>query len=356
MTAKHNPYRIEITTRSILTMLGILLALYGLYLIRDIVLLFFLSVLFMSVVNPFVSWLERHVLPRSVAILLVYVLVVLAVVGMSVALLPPLVEQGSLLFARLSELMVEADVSLGGTLAAVDFETIVSRLETVPRIFSVLGSTFSLLVYLMTFAMMSFYLLIERKQLHTYLIWIFGGENASEHKAEQFINEIESSMGDWSRGQLVLMVLVGVLTYLGLHFLHIPFALPLALLAGLFEVLPNIGPTLSALPSIVVALSIGSPTLALGVVAVYIIVQQVENHLLFPLVMSKAVNLHPLVTIFVVLAGYRLSGGIGAIIAIPVVLILKVSLKAYLVSQYGDRAKRLSESQKAWRRVSQILF
>jgi len=119
------------------------------------------------------------------------------------------------------------------------------------------------------------------------------------------------------------MLFVGILSYVGLLFLGIDYAVPLAFLAGILEIVPNIGPTLSAVPAILVALG-SSPILALAVGALYFAIQQIENNFLVPKVMSKAVGLSPLVVIIALLVGLKLAGIAGAILAIPTVLLLEI--------------------------------
>ena len=125
------------------------------------------------------------------------------------------------------------------------------------------------------------------------------------------------------------MTIVGLLTYVGLRLLAIDFALPLALLAGLLEVIPNLGPVIAAIPGVFLGLSV-SPVTALAVGAMYFLVQQLENSVIVPKVMKRSVGLNPLVTIIVLIVGYQLAGLAGAVLAVPVTLLVTVVLSHVL--------------------------
>jgi len=129
-------------------------------------------------------------------------------------------------------------------------------------------------------------------------------------------------MGRWFQGQLLLGVIVGVLVYLGLWILNVRFALLLAIIAGVLELVPYIGPVLAAIPGVILALFQGPFLLAVWVLLLYIVVQQLENYLIVPLVMKKAVGLNPVVVIIALLIGGKLAGVIGILLAVPAAAVL----------------------------------
>lgn len=186
---------------------------------------------------------------------------------------------------------------------------------------------FSNLLTTMTVLVFTFYFLLERKKLESILTNTMG-EDAAE-RVISALKEVESRLGAWVNGELFLMALVGGFVYVGLTLLHVDFALPLAIIAGVLEIVPMIGPIVSAIPAVLVALTV-SPLLALSVVALYFIVQQVENNIFVPLILKKSVGLSPIVTIFGLMVGGRLAGVVGAILAVPIVLVLQVVLHAFL--------------------------
>ena len=170
----------------------------------------------------------------------------------------------------------------------------------------------------LTTIVITFYLLLYHKNLGRYISFLFGSDS---HRASEVVSQIEARLGSWVRGELFLMLAVGLVTYVGLIALGVHSALPLAILAGILEIVPNIGPTISAVPAILVALTI-HPVTALGTASLYFVVQFLENHLLVPKIMQKAVGVNPLVSIISLMAGFRLAGPVGAVVAIPLLLIL----------------------------------
>jgi predicted PurR-regulated permease PerM len=138
-------------------------------------------------------------------------------------------------------------------------------------------------------------------------------------------------------GSLLLGLIVGVATWIGLMLLGVPFALVFGVIAGIGELLPNLGPLLSSIPPILVALAV-DPKLALWVALLFLVVQQLENNLIVPLVMARTLDLHPLSVIFMVLAMGTIFGVVGAIIAVPITVIIKTLYEElYLNGQASDR-------------------
>jgi predicted PurR-regulated permease PerM len=166
----------------------------------------------------------------------------------------------------------------------------------------------------------SFYFLLERKHAEKITSAFVGEEKASAFIA--VVKRIEAKLGSWMMGQLFLMLTVGLLCYIGLLLLGVRYALPLAIIAGIFEIVPNIGPIVSAIPAILLALSI-SPVMALSVGVLYLVIQQLENNVIVPLVMKRSVGLSPVITIFALLVGGQLAGVAGAVLAVPVLLIVQ---------------------------------
>ena len=130
------------------------------------------------------------------------------------------------------------------------------------------------------------------------------------------MQRVDDKLGNWLRGQIVLSICIGVMSWIGLMLIGMPFALPLALIAGFLEIVPTLGPILSAIPAVIVALTI-SPTLAVGVLVLYILIQLTENHIIVPKIMQHAVGLNPVVIILGIMIGANLMGLVGALLSIP---------------------------------------
>ena len=146
------------------------------------------------------------------------------------------------------------------------------------------------------------------------------------------VDEIEKRLGGWARGEFALMFVVGLATYIGLSLLGIPFALPLAVLSGLLEIIPLLGPIISAIPGVIIGFGI-SPLTGIGVAAMAFLIQQLENYILVPKIMQNSVGVSPIVTLIALAVGARLAGITGMIISVPMVITLQVIAKNYLIKE-----------------------
>lgn len=309
--------KIEFSIRTVLMTLGILAGIWLLIQVRDILYLLFIAFLLMTAIHPLVVLLEKIKVPRIIGILLVYI-VVIGVLGFSLATsVPALIVQTTRLIQELPGVVMKL-LPYG----LVDLSTIGQQLTPIGEnllkftlsIFSNIATTVTVLVF-------TFYFLLERRHTEQILTQLVGEDIA--HEAVDILRAVESRLGEWVRGELFLMGAVGILSYIGLTILHVEFALPLAILAALLEIIPNIGPIVSSIPAILVGLGT-SPLLALSVAALYVIVQQLENNLLVPIIMKRSVGLSPLIIILALLIGGRLAGITGIILAVPVLLVIQV--------------------------------
>lgn len=139
-------------------------------------------------------------------------------------------------------------------------------------------------------------------------------------------NRMQMKIGKWLRGQLFLSLIIFLLSWLGLSVLGVKYALVLAVFAGVTELIPYFGPFIGGVPAVLIAFT-QSPTLAILVIVLYVVIQLIENHVLVPKVMQKAVGLNPVVTIIVILIGAKLAGILGIILAVPVTTALGVAAK-----------------------------
>ena len=317
----------DLFLKHFLTAILVLVGAAFLYLIRDILLMVLVGLLLMLVLNPAVSWLEKRRLPRALGIILVYLLVLVVIGLLGFGLVPPLIQESTLLLESLKT---------GDSFNWQEFfpqgEGLFSDSASWQSIGSFLGSfsggiwkatrgvltSASSLIFIF---IITFYLLLERKKLFAYLAPLLGEKRAK--KGEELIVKIEQELSNWLRAELILMLVVGLMVYLGLLILGVKYALPLAFLAGVLEIFPNIGPVLAAVPGVILAIII-SPSKALLVVLMYFIVQQVENALIVPRVMQKATGVNPLVIMIGILIGARLAGVAGAILVLPLILVAKV--------------------------------
>lgn len=318
--------KIEISYRTIIFGVAFIAALWALSQIKDILFLLFIAFLLMTAIHPLVILLERIRLPRVISILLVY-LVVFGLLGVSLAgAIPPLVTQSTKLITDLP--MFAARVFPYWN---IDAETLTKQIAPISEnIVKVTVGIFTNIVTTLTTLVFTFYFILERPRAAQILTPLVG--ESMTRKTIDILRRVETRLGGWVRGELVLMFSIGLLSFIGLSVLHIDFALPLAIIAGVLEIVPTIGPIVAGIPAVLVALAT-SPLLALTVIALYFIIQQVENNLLVPLVMKRSIGFSPLVTILSVMIGSRFAGVIGAILAVPFVLVLQIVAGELLIQQ-----------------------
>lgn len=322
------PQKVEVSHKTIIFTVCFLVFLYFLFQIRQILVLLFVSFIFMSALNPTVKRMEKIKIPRILAIIILYFLI-LSVFGLSVAsIVPALVEQTASLVARLPEYIQALNIP---TIDHNGLAVQISQLGTLPaNLVKITVAVFNNLTALLIGAVITFYLLIERKNLDHYLSVLFGGDG--KDKASAFIDKLEYRLGGWVRAQLTLMLIIGVMSYIGLRLLGLEFALPLAIFAGILEIVPNIGPLIAAVPAILSGLTI-SPLTGLAVAVLYLLVQQVENSLIVPQVMAKGIGVRPLIIIVALAVGAKAGGLVGALLAIPLVILIRVVALEFFTSE-----------------------
>jgi predicted PurR-regulated permease PerM len=308
--------RVDISYKTILFIAGFIAILWALYLIKEVIILLFVAIIFMSGLSPLVDKLEDDLnVPKPLAISLIYFIILVIIATLISLTLTPFVEQTS-------NLMTHFPTTVSKILPpGIDMNVI----EQQATDFSKNALGFTLLIFNNFLAMVSilvltFYLLLERDKLDKLVTQFAIGH---EERVKRVLDKIEEKLGSWLRGQIVLSLLIGILCYIALLLINVPYALPLAIVAGLLEVLPVIGPIISAIPAILIAL-LASPVQALLVGLSYLIIQQAESHVIVPQVMKKAVGLNPLIVILAVSIGGRLLGFSGALLAVPISVVIQI--------------------------------
>lgn len=323
-------HTVAIDPISVLTILAIFGVLYFLFMIKQIVILLILAFILTVALNPLVVILQRKLkTPKPVAIALSYIFLFLVIISFIGLIVPPLASQ-FLGFVTKLDLP-----GLNGYVKEIDFtlrevsELVQQMGESAGVAFRIVTSTFNSIFSFVTLLMVSFYLMLERDGLHKKMHW-FTSDKQIVARVEKFINEAEEQLGGWVRGQLLLMLVVGITTFIGLTILRIPYALPLALAAGLLEILPNLGPTIAAVPAIAIAYLSFGPVSALIVLIFYIVIQQLENHILVPKIMAANAHVNPLVAIVTILIGFEIGSVVGALLAIPIYIVLRLLYSTFL--------------------------
>jgi predicted PurR-regulated permease PerM len=321
--------KVEISHKTIIFAVFFLLGLWFLYFIRDLILQLFVALLLMTILEPIVALLTKIRIPRSISVLITYILV-LGVLGGIIALIAPtLAQQTTNFISALPKYLSIIGISplLTGNLAGAAL----SQLGAIPgEVVNFTVSIFSNIVSVVTVLVFAFYMLLTHDKLQDQAGFLFG--EAKKERIGRLIKTWEYKLGKWARGQLILMLAVGLGVYIGLLIIGVPFALPLAILAGLLEIIPFLGPIVAAIPAVLIGFGI-SPLVGLAVTALSFLVHQLEGYVLVPKIMEKSVGVSPLVVLISIAIGAKLLGIMGVIISVPFVITLQVLLKEYLAAK-----------------------
>lgn len=288
----------------------------------------------MAAILPFVHYLKKKKFPNILAVLIPYLILIICIVLLLVALIPFVISQIEALAKSFPEYLNRSANVFGFTIDPKQIESGLSgEISTLGKnAFAVTTKVFGGFFSVITIFIVSFYLLMYHESFKRVFAQMF--QPHSREAVLETIDRVNYKLGAWLRGQVVLSLFIGCMSWIALTIIGIPFALPLALLAGMLEVVPTLGPTLSAIPAVIVAFTI-SPATAITVVVTYILIQAIEGHILVPNVMQKAVGLNPVVVIIGIMIGANLMGIPGALLAIPFISFAMVIFKS--VEEY--RAK-----------------
>ncbi|MBI2628122.1 MAG: AI-2E family transporter [Candidatus Niyogibacteria bacterium] len=323
---------IEITTGTIIRALLLILLAVFLYWIREIVAVVLLAVVLASAVDPVARWFSRYRVPRVFSVILTYLLTFLVLVSAFYITVPPLFNELSDFIAQLP-VYFKANVShqyliqffpelplfindyFGDIFSAVNESLQNATNGFFENISSVFGGALSLVLIII----LSFYLAVQEDGIENFLRII------SPKEKETYVLDLWSrsrrKIGRWFQGQILLGILVGVLVFLGLTILQVKYALLLSILSAIFEIIPVFGPVMAAIPAVAVAF-IQKPVLGLLVLAFYVIVQQFENHLIYPLVVKKTIGVNSILVILSLVIGGQVAGLFGFILAVPIAAVL----------------------------------
>jgi predicted PurR-regulated permease PerM len=281
-----------------------------------------LAIAIASALAPVVSRLERR-MPRILAIILVYLLIFLFFGLLIWVVFPALVEQGEelvLIAPQIIDVIQNMYQRWGGDIPI--FETLFNQLgQFTSTLLAVpLGlASAALEIFLIFF--ISLYTLVEAPKLRRFVLTLF--PPGRRERVDNVLEEMAGAMGGFVRGTVIVAILVGLLTFLGLSIIGVRFSLVLGIIAGVLELLPYIGPIIASIPMLLVAL-LESPTQALIVLVFFIILQQLESNVFVPNIMHTQTEISPLLAMLAIVAGGSLGGLLGALVAIPVAAALQV--------------------------------
>jgi predicted PurR-regulated permease PerM len=290
---------------------------------RGILVSIFIAYIIMAALTPAVDYFKKKRWPAFAAVTVPFLATIFFIILIVLPLVPFFMSQVKSLATDLPSYLNESARTLGFDINEQEFQEIVTReFNSIGRnAFNVTRQVFGGVFSTLTILIISFYLLLYKRDFKNAIANMFHPD--SHDKVIQTIDRIDDKLGAWLRGQIILCLFIGSLTWIVLTIIGIPFALPLAVLAGLLEIVPTLGPILAAVPAIIVAITV-SPPFALSVGGIYAAIQLLENNILVPKIMERAVGLNPVVVILAVMIGANLMGIAGALLAIPFVSLVIV--------------------------------
>ena len=322
--------------------------LWALYLARNALVLIYVSALVAIGLGPLVNAIERrgHGLatrrrvPRWLAILTIYLAIIGILVGIGMLVFPPLVSQARELWSQIPEAVHKAQqwlIDRGwlnrelSVLEAV--QQAPGKTDAVGTVISAVMGVVGGVLGMITILILAFYLLLNADSLVTTFVRLFPREKRL--RVADACRRVSTKVSAWLCGQMLLGGIIAATASFGLYLMGVPYFYVLALIAGIGELIPMVGPLLSAIPAIVVAFTV-SPTLALGVIVFYIAQHQFENHVLVPKVMERQVGVNAAFVVIALLIGGSILGIVGAILAVPTAAILQVVFEE-LAPDSGER-------------------
>jgi predicted PurR-regulated permease PerM len=328
----------DVSTLALFKVFVLATIVFFLFFVRDIILIVFVSLILASAFDPWVDWMQKHKIPRGLGILTIYLAALIILAGTVYLIIPPIATEVKelskdfpLYWEKISESIdsfraySETQGWTNQIQSSLDgLEANVEAIEAAAGgVFDTVFAFFGGILSFFIIAVLTFYLTVEEQAMKRVL------RSMVPVKYQPYIthltNRIQAKIGMWLRGQLVLSLIIFLLSWFGLTILGVKYALVLALFAGVMELVPYLGPFLGAIPAIFIGFT-QSPGLALGVIVVYMIIQQLENHIIVPKVMQKAVGLNPIITIVAMMIGFKLAGILGIVLAVPVATAINVIL------------------------------
>jgi predicted PurR-regulated permease PerM len=347
-----------------LVIVSVIFSFWLFYRFNQVVFILFISIVIGTVIRPTVVWLHQHGLPRVAGVIFIYLLLVILLIGFLFLLFPLIIEQSTTIstalagyyqnlhawmdtfpnpfVVRLSEFLPTAlpglkPIQQTGEQMMASAEQALGYLTVAARVVF-----FAIVILFLAF----YWTLDGPRTIQSFLLLV---PQDKREGVRELISAMETKVGFFIIGQGILCLVIGIMALLAYMLIGLPNALVLALMAGVLEAVPMLGPMLGAIPAALVALSIG-PDKLIWVIVATVVIQQLENSLLVPRVMSKAVGVNPFVTLLALFAFGSFFGLAGGLMAIPMAAIIQLLLNRFVfhpaamepeVSAGRDYASRL---------------
>jgi predicted PurR-regulated permease PerM len=338
--------------RAALVTMAVGLVIYLLVLNRNAIFSLFVAFVISTAISPGVDWLRKRGLPRATGVVAIYLVLLIAVVGAALLVVPLLVQQGPTIATTFGQYYTQAVAALQASpsrvvrllagqlprLAALPSGPAagLEPLEALTQLLTYLGLIGDGLFLFVAVLLLAFYWTLDRDRVLRSLLMLLPHEK--RESVQNLLTATEEKLGAYLRGVAILCLSVGVLNLIAFLAMGMPFALLLGLAAGIFEVVPVVGPLLGALPAILVALST-QPDKVIWVIAAAAVIQLGENLVLVPRVMARTVGVHPVVSLLSLAAFGKLFGLPGGLLAIPLAAVIQIVLDRFVLSQPAPEAK-----------------
>lgn len=344
--------RVAITPSTIMSAVLVIAGAYILWLLRDLALLVLTAIVIASAIEPEISFLIRRRIPRFFAAILVYVFVFGSIFGLLFFLVPPIIGDAAGFLSAMPRYLdaIKASGSFSNITNATsligsshDLQSFIQMLFSLQSMFSTgsgsiiqlvvtfFGGIFSLVLVIV----LSFYFALQDTGVDDFLRLVM--PSAYEDYSVDLWKRAQKKIGLWMQGQILLSVIVAVLVYLGLLIIGIPYALLLSVFTALAEIIPIFGSLIAGTIAVIVALTSGGVALGAVVLGLYVVVNQFESNLIYPLIVKKVVGIPPLLVIVALIAGYTLAGFLGVLLSVPVAAVL-----VELITDFDKRKRRLA--------------
>ncbi|OGC88029.1 hypothetical protein A2419_00170 [Candidatus Adlerbacteria bacterium RIFOXYC1_FULL_48_26] len=320
---------VHISSGTVIKTILFLLLVALLWYLRDIVLIVLTAVVIASSVEPGILWLTQRKFPRIAAVLLLYTGVIGTFFAIVFFFVPPILSDAAIVLQELPKTLSNLNITdvthgllpwgnVSDAIASADvLQNLANSLrDSTGGAFSALSAFFGGVTSFILIVVFSFYFSVQETGVDDFLRVI------TPVKEQAYVLHLwkrsQQKIGKWMQGQLILGIIVGVLLYLGLLILDVPHPLLLAILAGVFELIPVFGQILAMVPAIALGFLNGGITEALLILGLYVIVQQFEANLIYPVVVKKVVGVPPLLVILALLIGFQLFGFLGILLSVPI--------------------------------------
>lgn len=343
--------KISITAGTVFTALFIIAGAYVFWLLRDLALLVLTAIVIASAIEPGIAFFIRNHLPRFVAALLVYILVFGSVFSLLYLFFPPIIADAAGFLSAMPKYLDTINSSgafssgissatnlIGGQQGAQSFVQTLLSLQGVftatsggvlQLFVTFFGGIFSLVLVIV----LSFYFALQDTGVDDFLRMVM--PVAYEDYSVDLWKRSQKKIGLWMQGQILLSVIVGILVYLGLLIIGIPYALLLSVFTAIAEIIPVFGSLIAGTAAAIVGYSDGGVPLALIVAGLFVVVNQFESNLIYPLIVKKIVGIPPLLVIVALIAGYTLAGFLGVLLSVPVAAVV-----LELITDFDKRKRR----------------